>query len=318
MTQALYSYNFFYVKIVSEVIGMDFRQLEAFVNVARYKNFSRAGKALFLSQPTISLHISNLEKELNTPLFDRTSKEVNLTPAGSEFLNYALDMINMKNRAIHNIINSQKKISGSITISASTTPSLVLLPNAIEKYQKIHPEVKFIVEEKSSNAILEDVCSLSSDLGLIGIYVENERFISRHLFDDEMVFVCSQDAPLDGTVDITDIMGYKFISRSDQSATRIELEKMMVDCGYALDLLDNIVESDNMNLIITLVSSGVGISYMSERIFSCYAKIMPIKSFHIKGIQLTRNIHMLTNRRRTLSPAAEDFIKLLLVLKDDL
>ncbi len=101
---------------------MDFRQLEAFVNVARYKNFSRAGKALYLSQPTISLHISNLEKELSTPLFDRTSKEVNLTPAGIEFLNYALDMINMKNRAIHNIISSQNKISGSIKISTTTTP----------------------------------------------------------------------------------------------------------------------------------------------------------------------------------------------------
>ena len=60
---------------------MDFKQLEAFVNVAKYKNFSKAGKALYLSQPTISLHISNLEKELNASLFDRTSKEVNLTPS---------------------------------------------------------------------------------------------------------------------------------------------------------------------------------------------------------------------------------------------
>ena len=188
---------------------MDFRQLEAFVNVARYKNFSKAGKALFLSQPTISLHISNLEKELNAPLFDRTSKEVNLTPAGSEFLNYALDMINMKNKAIHNILTSQKKISGSIKISSSTTPCLVLLPNAIEKFQALHPEVKFIIEEKTSQAILEDVCSLTSDLGLVGMQVENERFISQPLFDDELVFICSKDTPLDGIVELSDITQYK-------------------------------------------------------------------------------------------------------------
>ena len=296
---------------------MDFRQLEAFVNVARYKNFSRAGKARFLSQPTISLHISNLEKELGTPLFDRTSKEVNLTPAGSEFLNYALDMINMKNRAIHNIITSQMKITGSITISTSTTPSLVLLPKAIEIYQTLHPEVKFIIEEKTSTLILEDVCSLSSDLGLIGMHVENERFISTPLFDEDMVFICSKELPLEGIVDFTEILPYKFISRSDQSATRIEIERLMAECGLDISLLDTIVESDNLNLIINLVVSGLGISYMSDRLFKCYSKNLPVKAFQIKGLNTTRNIHLITNRRRTLSPAAEDFVKLLISLKDE-
>lgn len=297
---------------------MDFRQLEAFVNVARYKNFSRAGKALYLSQPTISLHISNLEKELSTPLFDRTSKEVNLTPAGIEFLNYALDMINMKNRAIHNIISSQNKISGSIKISTTTTPSLVLLPKAIEQFQNLHPEVKFIVEEKSTNIILEDVCSLTSDLGLIGIHVENERFASHHLFEDELVFICAEDAALDQIVDISELAKHKFITRSDQSSTRIDLERSMVEQGFDVGLLENVVESDNMNLIVKLVSSGVGISYLSKTIFECYRKTMPVKSFQIKGLNLSRSITLITNKRRTLSPAAEDFIKLLNSLKDQM
>jgi DNA-binding transcriptional LysR family regulator len=297
---------------------MDFRQLEAFVNVARYKNFSRAGKALYLSQPTISLHISNLEKELSTPLFDRTSKEVNLTPAGIEFLNYALDMINMKNRAIHNIISSQNKISGSIKISTTTTPSLVLLPKAIEQFQNLHPEVKFIVEEKSTNVILEDVCSLTSDLGLIGMHVENERFASHHLFEDELVFICAEDVALDQVVDMAELVKHKMITRSDQSSTRIELERSMVEQGYDVGLLENVVESDNMNLIVKLVSSGVGISYLSKTIYECYKKNMPVKSFQVKGLNLSRSIHLITNKRRTLSPAAEDFIKLLNNLKDQM
>ena len=296
---------------------MDFRQLEAFVNVARYKNFSKAGKALFLSQPTISLHISNLEKELNTPLFDRTSKEVNLTPAGTEFLNYALDLINMKNKAIHNIISSQKKITGSIKISTSTTPSLVLLPKAIEIFQNLHPEVKFIVEEKGSTLIMEDVCSLTSDLGIVGMQVDNERFISEHLFEDDIVFVCSMDTPLNGTVDISDIANYKFISRSDQSATRIELERLMTERGIEIRLIEHVVESDHMNLALQLVSKGVGISYMSKSIYECFKSILGIKAFQIRGLNVTRNINLLTNRRRTLSPAAEDFIKLLKTLKVD-
>ena len=295
---------------------MDFRQLEAFVNVARYKNFSRAGKALFLSQPTISLHISNLEKELSTPLFDRTSKEVNLTPAGFEFLNYALDMINMKNRALHNIMSSQKKITGSIKIATTTTPSLVLLPQAIEKFQKLHPEVNFIVEEKSTNIILEDVCSLTSDLGLIGAHVENERFISHHLLQDALVFICAENIDMGHIVDISEIAKHKFITRSDQSSTRIELERAMLEQGYDIGLLETVVESDNMNLIVKLVSSGIGISYLSKTIYDCYRKTMPVKSFQIEGLDLPRSVHLITNKRRTLSPAAEDFIKLLINLNE--
>lgn len=297
---------------------MDFRQLEAFVNVARYKNFSKAGKALFLSQPTISLHISNLEKELNAALFDRTSKEVNLTPAGQEFLNYALDLINMKNKAIHNIISSQKKISGSITISTSATPSLVLLPQAIYKFQNMHPEVKFIVEEKSSTLIMEDVCSSASDLGLVGMHVENERFISHHLFDDELVFICAKDFPLDGIVDIKELTNYKFLGRSEQSATRLELERTMIENGIDASQIENVIESDNMNLLFSLVAKGAGISYMSKTTFECYKTVINIKTFQIRGLNITRSIHLLTNRRRTLSPAAEDFIKLLCEMKKEL
>ena len=58
---------------------MDFKQLEAFITVSKLKSFSKAANAIYLSQPTISSHISSLERELNIQLFDRTSKEVNLT-----------------------------------------------------------------------------------------------------------------------------------------------------------------------------------------------------------------------------------------------
>ena len=64
---------------------MDFKQLEAFITVAKLKSFSKAANAIYLSQPTISSNISSLEKELKIQLFDRTSKEVNLTPAGESF-----------------------------------------------------------------------------------------------------------------------------------------------------------------------------------------------------------------------------------------
>lgn len=291
---------------------MDFRQLEAFVNVAKYKNFSKAGKALYLSQPTVSLHISNLEKELSVSLFDRTSKEVNLTPAGSEFLNYALDMINMKNKAIHQVVQTNQAISGSIHISTTLAPNLTVLPKAICRFREIHPEVRFTVEEKPSTVILEDICSLTSDIGIVGMKVENERFITRPLFEDPLVFICSESYPIEGHICFTEFAQYKFINRTEQSSTRTELERLMTELGYDSTMLDTIVESDNLNFIIQLVRQGLGVSYMSKSIFECYKGHLGIKSFEVRGLSMNRDVHLITNRRRTLSPAAEDFIKLLL------
>ncbi|WP_194701396.1 selenium metabolism-associated LysR family transcriptional regulator [Fusibacter ferrireducens] len=291
---------------------MDFRQLEAFVNVAKYKNFSKAAKALYLSQPTISLHISNLERELCSSLFDRTSKEVNLTPQGTEFLNYALDMINMKNKALHQLTASDIKITGSLHISTSSTPNVILLPRAISDFQAIHPEVSFVVEEKSSNTIIEDVCSLTADLGIVGMKVENDRFQCLPLFQDDLIFICSEQSDIKETMSYSELLQFNLISRSEQSGSRLDFQRHLVEQGHDVSLLETVVETDDLNLILSLVSRNIGFTYISQTVFDVYSKHLPIRAFKIKGIYIERSIHLLINKRRTLSHAAEDFKQLLL------
>lgn len=71
---------------------MDIRQLEAFVYTVKYQSFSIAAQKLYLSQPTVSSHINNLEKELHTQLLKRTTKSLSVTPAGQTLYNYAADI----------------------------------------------------------------------------------------------------------------------------------------------------------------------------------------------------------------------------------
>lgn len=78
---------------------MEFRQLEAFVNAAKYKSFSKAADATFLTQPTISTHVSNLENELGVRLLNRSGREISLTPHGHEFYSYAVELLNTRSRA---------------------------------------------------------------------------------------------------------------------------------------------------------------------------------------------------------------------------
>ena len=89
---------------------MDFKQIEAFVNVVRYKSFSKAADATFFTQPTISTHIRNLEKELGVKLLDRKSRVVEMTPQGTKFYKYAVEMINARAQAFDALDNDSDNI----------------------------------------------------------------------------------------------------------------------------------------------------------------------------------------------------------------
>ena len=94
---------------------MDFKQIEAFVNVIKYKSFSKAAEATFLTQPTISTHISSLEKELGVTLIDRMGKESRPTKQGRAFYNYAINLLHTRERAISAMENSSKDTNSSVS-----------------------------------------------------------------------------------------------------------------------------------------------------------------------------------------------------------
>lgn len=129
---------------------MDFKQIEAFVNVIKYKSFSRAAEASFLTQPTISVHINALEKELNLQLIDRTRKEALLTSEGRVFYNYAVSMLNMRSQAILAVQNFSLNMNGTVEIQTSSIPGEYIVPELISEFKKEYPEVRFVLHQSDS------------------------------------------------------------------------------------------------------------------------------------------------------------------------
>ncbi len=89
---------------------MDIRQLEAFVYTAKYQSFSLAAQKLYLSQPTVSSHICNLEKELHTQLLQRTTKTLSMTPAGRRLYSYAAEILDLRHKAILELTSQQEAL----------------------------------------------------------------------------------------------------------------------------------------------------------------------------------------------------------------
>ena len=107
---------------------MEFRQLEAFVNAVKYKSFSRAADVMFLTQPTLSTHVGNLENELGVKLLNRTGREIVLTARGREFYSYALELLNTRERAVYAVQGDSQSAEGILEIQTSTIPGQHYLP----------------------------------------------------------------------------------------------------------------------------------------------------------------------------------------------
>ena len=122
---------------------MEFRQLEAFVNAVKYKSFSRAADAMFLTQPTLSTHVGNLENELGVKLLNRTGREIVLTARGREFYSYALELLNTRERAVYAVQGDSQSAEGILEIQTSTIPGQHYLPALMEEFHRMYPKHQY-------------------------------------------------------------------------------------------------------------------------------------------------------------------------------
>ena len=133
---------------------MDFKQIEAFVNVVKYKSFSKAADASFLTQPTISTHVATLEKELGTKLIDRRGKEALPTKQGQILYKYAINLLNTRGKAVFALESYANEIGGVLELQASSIPGEYIVPELMAKFKEKYPLVKFYLEQSDSSLSL--------------------------------------------------------------------------------------------------------------------------------------------------------------------
>lgn len=290
---------------------LDFKQIEAFINVARFKSFSKAAEAVYLSQPTISTHINTLEGELGINLFDRSSKDVQLTPAGLLFYDYAINMVNIRDQAVHSISEFYDKIDGELTIASSTTPCHSILLEIIYKFSRKFPNVNFKIFEMSSSEVISKILNFDAEIGIVGRKTLNDKLIYTEFRDDNLVLVTPVNTKYDrfenNYVEFKDIQSEPFILREPTSATRQVFEEALGLRGIDINKIKIFAEVNNMEAALHLVKLGLGVSVVSENAAREYICSNSLRKFYIKDLTLYRKIYTVNYGRRTLSPAAVAF-----------
>ncbi|EPZ55772.1 bacterial regulatory helix-turn-helix, lysR family protein [[Clostridium] sordellii ATCC 9714] len=202
---------------------MDLKQLEVFVAVAKYNSFSKAAKELFLTQPTVSAHIQNLEKNLDTVLVNRNNKVITLTKAGEILYEHAIYILNNCKKAIYDIKEYSGKIEGVIDIACSSIPETYILPDFLKNFYSDYPNVKFSISRYDSQDAISEILNERISFGFVGSKVNNKQVEYIDLIDDELVLITPFDLIIENEenyIDLDKLSDLKFIMRKDGSGTQ--------------------------------------------------------------------------------------------------
>ena len=284
---------------------MDFKQIEAFVNVVRYKSFSKAADATFFTQPTISTHIRNLEKELGVKLLDRKSRIVEMTPQGSKFYKYAVEMINARAQAFDALGQDSDSVKGILEIQSSSIPSVTFLPDLLAGFRREHSGVQYYVSSSDTQTVVDNIIERRGEIGFIG-----EEFVSNALeltkvASDKAILIVPESYDVGTHISMSDAIKFPFIWRETGSATRKSFEAAAVSLGYDKEVFDVAALFNDMDSIIRSVEAGLGVAIISEKVASTIGG--RVKKVEIDDYSEERSFYMINLRSISLSPAAEAF-----------
>jgi LysR family transcriptional regulator, repressor for citA len=172
---------------------MDFNWLQTFIVAAETENFRRASELLYISQPSVTFHIKQLEKEVGVSLFNRDGKKIKLTEEGRTFLKHARKLILSYQQSLEEMNRSNQGFTRTLSIAISPLIAETILPHVLKRYLNDYPHVEISVKILESTEIEKAVLDETVDIGLSCLKGNHPETISRILSNDPVILVCSHD-----------------------------------------------------------------------------------------------------------------------------
>lgn len=292
---------------------MDLWRLHIFCKVVELRSFSKAANTVYLSQPTVSSHIKDLEDHFECKLIDRLGREVAPTKAGQLLYGYAVKMIALKEDIEKALAEFQGKIKGHLTIGGSTIPGGYILPPLLGRFKQACPEVTVTLIERDTAEIIRDTIDGRVELGIVGAEAREAQLAQQKIMDDEMFVIvpAGHRWAARGAVAVEDLVAEPFIMREPGSGTRKSIEQVLDKSGHWLGQLNVVAEMGSPEAIRQAIKAGMGISILSEYAVADDLTAGSLRKVGIKGFPFQRAFYLIMHKHRTRSPLCRAFVKFL-------
>lgn len=289
---------------------MDFKQLQSFAVVVKYKSFTKAAEKLYISQPTISTHIRMLEEELNSRLIVRTTKSLEITPRGWELYACASQILRLRDNLIQSWSNEENKV---IHLAASTIPSAYILPEILSAYGKQHPEIYFVIHQSDSQGVIDGLLNDSYDMGMMGMESRDEALACVPFYRDRMVLITPVNEHFlafkrQENVPLHTLLQEPIILREQGSGSEKSANHFLESMGLKEEELKVTARVNDQESIKNLVAGGLGVSIISERAAHNFVNEKRLLLFELPTETSTRSLCLAFRKDYILKSHIREFM----------
>ncbi|RCW50775.1 LysR family transcriptional regulator [Halanaerobium sp. MA284_MarDTE_T2] len=288
---------------------LNYELYKVFYFVAKYLSFSKAASKLYISQSAVSQNIKSLEKELNTELFIRSTKNVSLSKSGSLLLEHvepAFNLIKSGEKSIREINALQR---GELHIGANDTISKDFLLPHLNKFHKLYPNIHLLITNRTSSTCIELLKQNTVDLIISNL--PNDKVTSSmkvkeiYSFNDIFIGGKEYNELNKKTINLKKLSSYPLLMLEEKTTTRKFLEKYLNKYGIEIEAK---IELGSVDLLIEMAKIGLGIAYVPD--YSLDLKKEGLFKLDIKEKIAKRKLAVIRNKNIPLTNAAEKFIEL--------
>lgn len=287
---------------------MTFRHLKIFVTVVDSGSMSSAAQKLYISQPSVSQAIAELERNYNVKLFERLSQKLYITEEGKRLLSYARH-ITSSFEEMEKALHEMESIP-HLNIGCSVSVGTYLLNNLLDRIEQEYPNCRTVATIDNTSAIENQVLNNELDIAIVEGIVNSTDLIQIPVFQDELVLLCGKNYHLANrkSISFEDLEGENFISREKGSIERNQLEKVIEEHNIVLNRCWNCT---NTEAIKNAVMHGRGIAILSDMLVKNECDSGDMVVLHLEDMHFVRQIHLIYHKNKYLSPVIRDVIRIL-------
>ena len=286
---------------------MDLAELRVFLAVATERSFSRAGTKLHRTQPAISQAVRRLEEEIGERLFDRSSKDGNLTEAGRVLKEYADRILQLTEEAEISVRELRDLHRGRVLIGVNEAAAHILLP-LIDRFRAAHPAVMLDVRRVAARHVAMEVAQSHLDFGIMTFQPGERKLQSLALGADEMVLLVHPDHPFARRANVTmaEFGQQTVIAHSDPSPARervlrlSEVRHAPINIQIALPSLEAIKRAVEMRIGVALLPRRCALTEIARG---------TLVAVRVPELRLPRQVRLVYRRTGELSHAAAAFLE---------
>ncbi len=289
---------------------LDLHKLNIFLTIARLRNFTRAAEHLHTTQPTVSQQLAVLEAAVGTPLIERDTRGLKLTPAGEALVPYAEKLIGLSDEALEAVRGAAGLEEKTLRLGVGHLMAAYFLPDLLHRFRQRFPDDRVHITVGNTGDLLALLVADSIDLALVGSPAQHPEIITDPFRRDRLVVIVAPDDEWvnRSSIDAPELLTRVFLTREPGSALHTTLERF-----FGADALnaDNVILLGETEAIKRSVEAGLGIAVIQEIAIEREVAAGSLRPLALTGADDSRTYLVARHIARKLPRAAQDILKLL-------